>query len=174
MSNKVFYSIIAILTVGFLGLFINSYAKQPPEKILGTEHADKGRQHIAEGTPMTYSTNPPSSGNHYPQPAPKGVYDQEIPDGTLVHSLEHGYVLVAYKPDLPAQQIQKLNGLFAKPYSNQKFIPSKAIVVPRANNPAPISLASWRWTLNLNSFDENDLMQFYLQHVSKSPEPAAS
>lgn len=174
MSNKVFYGIIAILAIGVIGFIIKSNSGKPPEKTLGTQHAEEGQKHVADGAPLNYKTNLPTSGNHYQSPAPKGFYEQEIPDGTLVHNLEHGYVLVAYKPDLPKDQVEKLKGLFSKPYSDPKFIPSKAIVVSRANNPAPISLASWRWNMDLSSYDKEKLAQFYKQHVSKSPEAAAS
>ncbi len=36
-----------------------------------------------------------------------------------------------------------------------------------------IQLASWRWTLNLESYDETTIRKFYLQHVGKAPEAAA-
>lgn len=175
MNNKIFYGTIGILAVGLVGFVIYSNINGPREApTLGKQYADLGKKHVPEGTPVRYNSNPPSSGSHYQSPAPKGFYEQEIPDGTLLHNLEHGYVWVAYRPDLPPSQVKKLKGLFSSPLSNPKFTPSKAVVAPRSNNPAPISIVSWRWTMNLDSYDENKLMQFYLQHVSKSPEPAAS
>ena len=174
MGNKVFYGIIGILVIGVVGYIVyNSFSSPPEAPMLGTQYADLGQKHVPDGTKVNYNSTPPSSGDHYQAPELKGFYDREIPDGNLIHNLEHGYIWVAYRLDLPADQVQKLKGLFSSPFSNPKFVPSKAIVAPRPNNPAPISIVSWRWTMNLDNYDEEKLMQFYLQHVSKSPEAAA-
>lgn len=174
MNAKIFYGIITILvvgTVGYVGLIQKS---KPKEAILGVQYADLGTKHVPDGTKVEYNSSPPSSGHHYQAPELKGFYDREMTDGNLVHNLEHGYVWIAYRPDLPPDQVQKLKGLFSKPFSNPKFTPSKAIVTKRSNNPAPISIVAWRWTMNFEDYDEDKLIKFYLQHVSKSPEAAAS
>lgn len=174
MSNKFFWGIISALVIGASTYIFVQQNSKTEEVILGAQHADQGQKHVQDGSKAEYNSNPPSSGDHYQSPAPKGFYDQEIPDGTLIHNLEHGYVWIAYRPDLPTEQIQKLKSLFRSPFSDPKFTPSKAIIAPRPNNPAPISIVSWRWTINLDGFDKDKLKQFYLQHVSKSPEAAAS
>ncbi len=175
MSSKIFYSVIALLVVGFVGYFMVSSKKETPKQpTLGAQHDELGKNHVPEDTIVNYNSNPPSSGDHYAQPAPKGFYNQELPDGNLLHNLEHGYIWVSYRPDLPTDQVQKLRSLFSQPFSDPKFQPTKAVVTKRSKNPAPISVASWGWTMNLNNFDQSKLEQFYLQHVSHSPEPAAT
>ncbi|OGL36601.1 hypothetical protein A3A68_02130 [Candidatus Saccharibacteria bacterium RIFCSPLOWO2_01_FULL_48_13] len=175
MNNKVFYGVIVLIAAGAIGFLVYKNVSSPPEApTLGSEHADQGVKHVADITQFKYNSNPPSSGDHYQSPSLKGFYEEELPDGNLIHNLEHGYVWVAYRPDLPADQVQKLKGLFSEPFSDPKFIPSKAIVTKRPNNPAPISIVSWRWTMNLDNYDEEELTLFYRQHVSKSPEAAAS
>jgi hypothetical protein len=59
--------------------------------------ADPGRAHIPQAT---YTVDPPAGGDHDPVPAPGGFYDPaDVPtDGHLVHSLEHGFVVVWYRP----------------------------------------------------------------------------
>jgi hypothetical protein len=47
-------------------------------------------------SPVTYGTNPPSSGRHYGVFPKFGVYDYAIPRGFWVHALEHGGVVVTY------------------------------------------------------------------------------
>lgn len=174
MRNKIFYAILSILTIGSVGFVIFNNSSSPSKApTLGTQYADLGQKHVQEGAQVKYNSNPPSSGDHYQSPALNGFYDREIPDGNLIHNLEHGYVWVAYRPDLPADQVQKLEELFSSPFSNPKFNPSKAIVTLRPNNPSPISIVSWRWSLDLNSYDQDKLTQFYLQHISKSPEAGA-
>ena len=43
--------------------------------------------------PVKYNSFPPSSGPHYAQPAPWGVYPDSIKQTILVHNLEHGGVV---------------------------------------------------------------------------------
>ena len=45
---------------------------------------------------MTYNSFPPSSGPHYQQPAPWGIYEDPIKQTILVHNLEHGGIVVQY------------------------------------------------------------------------------
>ena len=58
--------------------------------------ADMGRDHVTDIAGITYSSNPPTSGPHFPVWAKKGVYDRLMSDGYLIHSLEHGYVVISY------------------------------------------------------------------------------
>ena len=59
-----------------------------------------------------YSSTPPTSGKHYVQPAEDGAYD-EAPDAKqLVHTMEHGRVIVWFKRNLPEQQRANLKALF--------------------------------------------------------------
>ena len=52
--------------------------------------------HIAACTPITYATNPPTSGPHYPIWAAFKWYDAPVPRGFTVHSMEHGAVVISY------------------------------------------------------------------------------
>ena len=45
---------------------------------------------------MRYNSFPPSSGPHYQQPAPWGIYEDPIKQTILVHNLEHGGIVVQY------------------------------------------------------------------------------
>lgn len=177
MSNRVFIGVIAIVVVSFSALFVTNHKAQPKVAALGINHQKQGENHIPEGQKHDpYNSDPASSGPHYADssaPTPWGVYTQEVPDEVFLHNEEHGGVVITYRPDLPADQIKKLQDLFAPPYSDPKFTPSKAIVTPRSKNTRPIELAAWTYTFSLDSFDQTKLENFYLQHVGKSPEAAA-
>lgn len=176
MSDKVFRGIIIILIIGFLGLFIKN-ANHPKAAAVGVSHPEQGRNHISEGEPHpAYNSDPPSSGPHYAgatAPISWGVYTQEVPDEIFLHNEEHGGVIITYQPDLAKSQLKKLQNLFAPPYSRKDFSPIKAIVTPRSKNKHLIELASWKYTLNLDKYDETEIVNFYLQHVSQSPESTA-
>jgi len=60
-------------------------------------HESDGHDHINPPERGTYSTTPPTSGNHYAAPASTGVHDRPIPDETQVHNLEHGHVGLQYR-----------------------------------------------------------------------------
>ena len=45
---------------------------------------------------VRYNSFPPSSGPHYQQPAPWGIYEDPIKQTILVHNLEHGGVVLQY------------------------------------------------------------------------------
>lgn len=176
--DKRFLAILAVIIVIFIGIFAftkkSSDSTRSSEKI-GVYHAEQSPDHITRGQQhQPYNSDPPSSGPHYSDagaPIPWGVYIQEVADEVFLHNEEHGGVIITYKPDLPKDQIEKIQKMFAPPYSNPKFKPNKAIVTPRSKNTHPIELAAWNYTLNLDQYDETKIKNFYLQHVSKSPEP---
>ncbi len=174
MSNKVFKTVIAILIVGSLGFIFIKSGNEPAKERPGTAHEDKGRQHTATGQEPNSGGEPPTSGDHVSSPLPWQVYEQEIPDTSVIHNMEHGGVYVSYRPDLPVEQINKIKALFFKPFANQKFSPNKAIMAPRALNDSPIIMSSWTRSMKLDSFDEQKMIDYYLRNVSKSPEPGAS
>lgn len=62
----------------------------------GQAIADLGREHVPDGTKVEYNSNPPTSGPHYPEWTRAGAYDKPVSDGHLLHSLEHGYVVISY------------------------------------------------------------------------------
>lgn len=92
--------IIAVLIWAF-----NASTKPLP----GDVYLWNSRTHLPEGTQIDYKHNiqpnlsdnePPTSGDHYPSWITKGFYDTPRPDGNLVHSQEHGYILIWYNCEI--------------------------------------------------------------------------
>jgi hypothetical protein len=64
-----------------------------------------GREHLADlSQKVKYTSKPPTSGNHYQTPAEDGAYEDSPDVKELVHSLEHGRIVVWFKKGLPADQ----------------------------------------------------------------------
>jgi hypothetical protein len=87
---------IWILILGALAVGVWWLSKDSSEPLPGEEVADLGREHTTDIAGITYNSNPPTSGTHFPIWAKKGVYDRVLSDGYLIHSLEHGYVVISY------------------------------------------------------------------------------
>lgn len=180
MNNRLFYGVIVVIVAVFAGSAL--IYKKPEPKVAAVpvkQHQSQGENHIPEGTRSnTSNSDLPSSGDHYAgysAPAQWGVYVEEVQPEIFLHNLEHGGVVIAYRPDLPKNQIRQLQSMFAPPYSDKKFNPSKAIVTPRASNKYPIELAAWRVTADLKTFNAAQIKQFYFSNVSnkRAPEPFA-
>jgi len=92
MKKYLGWAVIAIIII-LLGLAGYKYFTRP---LPGEKVQDLGRDHVSDGTAVEYNSNPPTSGPHYEQWTRAGVYDKPISDGHLVHSLEHGYVIMSY------------------------------------------------------------------------------
>ena len=176
MSPKVFVAILAVIIIGSAVPIITSIEDKPaPGPRPGTQHKDLGRNHVP-GLTSKPNTKPEidASGDHDTSPLPWQVYDQEVPDANVIHNLEHGGIYISYRPDLPADQVAKLKGLFSKPYSRKGFSPIKAIVAPRAANSAPIVVSSWTRSMKLDKYNEEKLVDYYLRNYGRAPEGTAS
>ncbi|MBI2268583.1 MAG: DUF3105 domain-containing protein [Candidatus Blackburnbacteria bacterium] len=91
--KKNILSLIVILLVVGSGWWIWQKLSTP---LPGESVPDLGRNHVSDGTQVQYNSNPPTSGPHYEEWTKAGVYDKQFSDGHLVHSLEHGYVVISY------------------------------------------------------------------------------
>jgi len=105
------------------------------------ELTDEGTTHQP---PYEYDTVPANSGPHSPQPMPAEprVYDQPIPEEQAVHNLEHGYVLMYYRPGgegaLPAGVVDQLAGVAEGE--------SEVLMAPYPGLPDGTSLALVAWS----------------------------
>lgn len=159
----------AIATVIILagGIFLISNTGSSTSALAGKNVPISGRQHFPDGTKITYDTNPPAEGNHYPEPQPAGVYTTPPPDGNLVHSLEHGAVILWYNPKmLSKDQVKQLTALF-----NSISLP-KTIMTPRDSMDVPVAITSWGQILKLKTIDEKQIRNFFETNYDRGPEHA--
>jgi Protein of unknown function (DUF3105) len=97
--------------------------------------SDPGRNHVPQAH---YGVDPPAGGDHDPVPSPAGFYDTgDVPtDGHLVHSLEHGFVVVWYRPGgVSAATVDGLRDLVRRrPW---------VIAAPRSSMPTVLAATAW-------------------------------
>ena len=99
----------------------------------------EGSTHVDESTDVEWKTNPPTSGNHDPQPAGDGVYDQAfnaLDTRHFVHTLEHGRIEIQYDPSLPKRRIDQLGGLFNED-------PYHLVLMPNRRMPHEAAATAW-------------------------------
>lgn len=140
----------------------------PPGTILpGTHIPDLGQTHVAVATPVTYNSNPPTSGPHYPYPAGWGIYRNPPANEFLVHNLEHGGVIISYNPDrITGQELEQIR---AQARSLSTFNP-RIIVTPWRNLDTTIALTAWTYLQKLDRYNPTKVQVFYDTHIARGPE----
>jgi hypothetical protein len=125
---------------------------------------------------VDYETNPPSSGRHYQIPAEDGAYSDAPTDEALVHGLEHGRVIIWFKPSLPGEDRANLKALYDED-TYQMFL------VPRRDMPYAVAATAWNGDPPPNGRGQlllcnevtpeifDALRAFRDEHRSRGPEP---
>ena len=144
----------AAITAGLVG------PARPP--IL--EYAQQSRDHILPGQPHPpYSSNPPTSGWHFPVPADWGFYNEELPDELVVHNLEHGGIWISYRSADDTALINQLMTL-------SRRYRSKVIITLRTKDDTRLAVAAWDHLMKLDHFDEAVIVDFIRQFRDRGPE----
>ena len=118
-----------------------------------------------------YKTNPPTSGNHFPDWYDDGVYAPGTTDnlGMLVHTLEHGRIDVQYKKGTPAADVAKLEALLSEQNDGYHMLLFENTTGMDAQ------VAATAWTHSLTCPDMNDkvfdaIRTFRARYIDKGPE----
>lgn len=156
---------VALAVAGVIALVVAANLRRPGP---GERIPIVGRAHITQGSRESgYNSNPPTSGPHWPSPAPWGVHTQPLPDEALVHNLEHGGVWISYKDGKDTDLADKLAEVAGR-------YRTKVIMTPRPKNDAPIAVAGWGRLLKLQRFDEARIVEFINAYRGKlGPERTA-
>jgi hypothetical protein len=124
---------------------------------------------------IPYDTNPPTTGRHLQVPAEDGIYEEAPPDSAVVHSMEHGRIVIWFKPDLPAEARASLRA-FVEADNYQMLL------VPREDMPYDVAATAWNAEpgrlgtgrlLGCPSFEDSvfdALRAFRDEHRGKGPE----
>lgn len=131
--------------------------------------------HVDQGTAIEWSTNPPTSGPHYPIWA---KWDRQFPSltrGNWVHNLEHGGVVFAYRCDAGcdlAATLARLVTAFPDDPRCAAPIRHRALIVADPLLPADGDVAAVAWgTYYLGiCADDEALTKFYTAHFGRGPE----
>lgn len=173
---KVGLSVAALLAAGGLGWswFADSQAEQA-----FLEHAQRGQGalenverpenegtgHGVAGASLQYGSDLPTSGVHDPKWVYPGVYDTVQRREKLVHSLEHGMVVIYY--DSPGAEVLKTVTAWAQLYNNPW---SGVVLAPKPGLGETLVLTAWNRLLRLERFDVNAAAAFVDAFRGRGPE----
>jgi hypothetical protein len=145
--------------------------------VLREDLPDEGSTHVANTEPVTYKTNPPTSGNHNPNPVADGAYltplkaDPEQSPNDLnirnfVHTMEHGRVEIQYGSDLPEADQLALKGVFDED-------PGGMLLYPNDEMPYAVAATAWTQLLGCPEYNPQVLdavRDFRDIHQGRAPE----
>lgn len=124
----------------------------------------QGRNHVSGN--LTYKVDPPSGGDHNPSAAPPGTFTAENapPAAQIVHSLEHGYVAIWYRPDLDSAGLESLRALTSK-YRRD------VLLLPRASpGETQVAATAWHRRLVCERPEVEAIERFVTTFRNKGPE----
>ena len=139
-------------------------ASAAPTQLLGFATRDLGRTHVSPNQTVRYAFCPPASGDHWSigggrAPLNRQFYriGDDVSPGNWIHNLEHGYVVIAYRDELTAEEEAGIREVFETadqaPSAVRCGIPNKVIVVPFADMDQPFTLLAWDRVLPMAEWD---------------------
>ena len=126
---------------------------------------DGDRNHLGAGQAFTYPTPFPVVGPHDPRPLPSGFYSRPQPNTRLLHSMEHGLVVIYYD-EITGEQEETLRGfsrLFTSTWSG-------VIATKSPGLGSEIVVSAWRRQLRQEAFDAAPVAAFINLYTGRGPE----
>jgi hypothetical protein len=126
--------------------------------------------HVAEGSTVTYATNPPSSGPHYPRWARwrQTCASPVLARSYWVHNLEHGGVVFLYRcdaggcPEVVAG-LEQLQAALPRDPRCSEAIQTRTLIAadPELPDGVQVAASAWGATYTATCFDAASLRSFY-------------
>ena len=138
-------------------------------------NAIEGALHQPICSPLTYGTNPPSSGNHYPIWAAYKTYAAPFLPGFWVHDLEHGAVVLTYNcPGGCADDVVRIQAFIDKLPADCGTPPRRIVLLPDPDLDVRFAASAWGYTLKAACFEEASFGAFVAAHYGQGLEDICS
>ncbi|MDQ0059219.1 hypothetical protein J2T14_001383 [Paenibacillus harenae] len=128
------------------------------DEYFGADHTD---------STVNYEMKIPTSGPHSPHDLKFGFYNERPAFEMLVHNLEHGDIIIHYRPSVTHDQVTLLQYL-------AKFREAGAGVLAVPNDELPegaeLVVTAWTKTMELDGFNERAVAQFIYDNINRGPE----
>jgi len=183
MSGRKIFILGTVITVLGLSAFIYLETNKPQ---FGQKFDDLGRTHIQIGEKVDYNSNPPTSGNHYEDWTRPVVSDTVKDDRNILHSMEHGYIIMWYKcpgvgpsiTDQPTEATTSASGSEGDCKQRKDQLSTiftdkgekKLIIAPRADLDTNFAVSAWTRLDKFNDFEQKRIEQFISAYRNQGPE----
>jgi hypothetical protein len=174
------YGGIGLAVVAVIAVIVFLATKAPSSGgLMGDEVAVPSRDHVSSDTvPGPYNTNPPAGGAHFDTDWMAKFYQESElaglpahPEGYLVHSLEHGYVIFWYNCQVPNTDCPALKQSIQKVMDETGG--TKLIAFPWSSMDNSLVMTSWGRILRFTTPDTAVMKQFVEHNRGQAPEPDA-
>lgn len=156
-------AVILLLVLAGVGLV--RFAKKNERELPGRYFPSMGRQHVAQTPKLEeYNSLPPTSGPHFSSQTNWGIHREPLPEGYQVHNLEHGGVVMQYKPGASTELVAKLTAI------GESYKWKKIILAPYPPLDAAIALTAWEHLDKFDEFDETRIRRFIDAFRNRGPE----
>jgi hypothetical protein len=138
----------------------------------------EGHTHQPVCTVIDYTSNPPSSGDHWPVWAAFKEYASPVPREMYVHDLEHGAIVMLYEcdpacPDVVSALEAARDAIGVDPLcttTNPAGPPARVVLTPDPKLAVPLALAAWQATYVATCIDPPSLAAFAQKHYGHGTE----
>ena len=160
------YGALAIVLAGIAGgiVLVAKRVNNQAAQVFGERIASQGQQHVDSVDVSRYNSVPPTSGDHFASQTNWGIHKEPVPEGYQIHNLEHGGVLVQYKPDLAPEIIEKLKAI------GESYNWKKIILAPYPPLDTNIALTAWTYIDTFDVLDEARVRAFIDARRNHAPE----
>jgi hypothetical protein len=162
--------VVVAFVIGFGALvWIDSGQREKTGPVEGVEEFDvaSGVNNHTQET-VDYEQDPPVGGEHNPVWQTQGFYEEPVRNENAVHTMEHGAVWITYSPDLPQDQIDRI----------QEIVEGQDCLLasPYPGLDSPIVASAWGVQMRLESADDPNLERFVSAYRKgpQTPEPGAT
>ncbi len=130
--------------------------------------------HLELCTPNTYPLIPPTGGDHYARWASFGSYTEPVPWSFLVHSMEHGGIVLAHR--CSESECPEVHALFDTLMAEREDelcregVRNRFVKVPAPDLGAPFAVVAWEFVYQATCVDEESIREFIDEHYAGGPE----
>lgn len=168
IQKAVLWALVVVGIPAILYWLVTVFAPSQ-EELSGEFYQTQGGEHIAppyENPPYEWNTNPPTGGWHTGVTLGAGFYETKQDFPPIIHSLEHGAVVIYYKTSIPEEDKERLR----KFWDNNSRL--KLIVVPYDSMDYNYALTAWERLDAFDKYERARIEKFVSDHHNKGPERA--
>ena len=174
--NNIIFGLVAVavLAAGAFYFWRDSQANSAFETLAAKGQAalsrvvtpqSHGGGHLPPGQEITYPERFPTSGIHHLSSVSPGFYDDIMPPAMLVHSVEHGHVVIYY--DNPGPEAVRLLREWTSFYGGHW---DGVVAVPAPGLGKRVILTAWLKRLKLDQFEPPAAAAFIDKYRGRGPE----